>query len=50
MRDSKQNAAIQTLDETVVCGDVCGVCHVLCFLAFDGKRKKAKFTYSLRAC
>lgn len=40
MRDSKQNTAVQNLDEKVVCGDVCGVCHVLCFLFSDGKRKK----------
>lgn len=51
MRDSKQNTAVQNLDEKVVCGDVCGVCHVLCFLFSDGKRKKkAKFNYSSRAC
>lgn len=40
MKDSKQNTAVQSLDEKVVCGDVCRVCHVLCFLVLDGKRKK----------
>lgn len=40
MRDSKQNTAVQSLDEKVVSGDICGVCHVLCFLMFDGKIKK----------
>lgn len=39
MRASKQNTAVQSLDEKVVCGDVYGVCPVLCFLVFEGGKK-----------
>lgn len=40
MRDSKQSTAVQNRDKKVVCGDICCVCHALCFLVFDGRIKK----------